>query len=331
MGLLVRSITIIWLFLLHLSYNYGMIGKPLISATKAELELEEELKILNKPPIKTIEGKAGDLFDCVDIYKQPAFDNPLLQNHKIQMKPSFVPKELFPKSEVAARHQISTAMLIDGGCPEGTVPIKRTTKEDLLRAKAFNDLHGSIIHPLNSNDQPQVHTASARTKDGIHFGVQGIINIASPTLTNNDSTSGAFIFLVDDPNKETIGAGWMDPLSLNWWLLLGGNLRCGYWPSALFTVINDGAAAVGWLGGVSSPVNQLSPQMGSGVFPDGNFGHSCYFLNMRVCDSQLNLSNADNAVFYTDKPACYGVMNNGFLPKMGGYAMMFGGPGGKCD
>jgi hypothetical protein len=30
----------------------------------------------------------GD-FDCVDIYKQPAFDHPLLKNHKIQVNHKF--------------------------------------------------------------------------------------------------------------------------------------------------------------------------------------------------------------------------------------------------
>ncbi|KAJ0883806.1 putative neprosin activation peptide [Helianthus annuus] len=29
--------------------------------------------------------KDGDIVDCVDIYKQPAFDHPLLKNHTIQV------------------------------------------------------------------------------------------------------------------------------------------------------------------------------------------------------------------------------------------------------
>jgi hypothetical protein len=29
----------------------------------------------------------GDVFDCIDIHKQPAFDHPLLKNHSIQVKP----------------------------------------------------------------------------------------------------------------------------------------------------------------------------------------------------------------------------------------------------
>ncbi|WJZ82238.1 hypothetical protein VitviT2T_002012 [Vitis vinifera] len=31
--------------------------------------------------VKTIKTKHGDIYDCVDFYKQPAFDHPLLKNH----------------------------------------------------------------------------------------------------------------------------------------------------------------------------------------------------------------------------------------------------------
>ncbi|XP_062086911.1 protein neprosin-like [Humulus lupulus] len=37
-----------------------------------------------KGTIKTIESDDGDVIDCVDIYKQPAFDHPLLKNHTIE-------------------------------------------------------------------------------------------------------------------------------------------------------------------------------------------------------------------------------------------------------
>ncbi|EXB99733.1 hypothetical protein L484_023263 [Morus notabilis] len=50
-----------------------------------DLDLERQLKLLNKPSIKTIQTKEGDIFDCVDINKQPAFDHPLLKNHKVQV------------------------------------------------------------------------------------------------------------------------------------------------------------------------------------------------------------------------------------------------------
>ncbi|XP_022637381.1 uncharacterized protein LOC111241785 [Vigna radiata var. radiata] len=55
---------------------------------KEEMELERQLKLINKPPLKTIHTKYGDTVDCIDINKQPAFDHPLLKNHKLQKKPS---------------------------------------------------------------------------------------------------------------------------------------------------------------------------------------------------------------------------------------------------
>lgn len=32
-----------------------------------------------------MQSEDGDIIDCVDIYKQPAFDHPALKNHKIQV------------------------------------------------------------------------------------------------------------------------------------------------------------------------------------------------------------------------------------------------------
>ncbi|CAH8362312.1 unnamed protein product, partial [Eruca vesicaria subsp. sativa] len=51
---------------------------------KATLDIDMKLKALNKPAVKTIKSEDGDIIDCVDIYKQHAFDHPALRNHKIQ-------------------------------------------------------------------------------------------------------------------------------------------------------------------------------------------------------------------------------------------------------
>ncbi|GLT67863.1 hypothetical protein SLA2020_401410 [Shorea laevis] len=58
------------------------------------LSLDQQLRILNKPHVKSIKSEVGDIFDCVDIYNQPAFHHLLLKNHKIQMKPSYYPEGL---------------------------------------------------------------------------------------------------------------------------------------------------------------------------------------------------------------------------------------------
>ncbi|KAF2552488.1 hypothetical protein F2Q68_00036710 [Brassica cretica] len=51
---------------------------------KASIDIDMKLKALNKPALKTIKSEDGDIIDCVDIYKQHAFDHPALRNHKIQ-------------------------------------------------------------------------------------------------------------------------------------------------------------------------------------------------------------------------------------------------------
>ncbi|CAJ1970949.1 unnamed protein product [Sphenostylis stenocarpa] len=96
-----------------------------------DLELERQLKIINKPPIKVIHTEYGYIVDCIDIKKQPAFDHPLLKNHTLQTKPSFhVPIE--------KTHVRPIFGLEDDECPTGTVPIRRTTKADLIREKALS-------------------------------------------------------------------------------------------------------------------------------------------------------------------------------------------------
>ncbi|KAM1834427.1 hypothetical protein ACFX13_016896 [Malus domestica] len=44
-------------------------------ANQATSEVRKMLKLLNKPGVKTIKSEDGDIVDCVDIYKQPAFDH----------------------------------------------------------------------------------------------------------------------------------------------------------------------------------------------------------------------------------------------------------------
>ncbi|KAH9621115.1 hypothetical protein KSS87_008380 [Heliosperma pusillum] len=108
--------------------------------------LEEQLASLNKPPIKSF-MKNGDIIDCIDIYKQLAFDHPLLKNHKLQMGPSSLPKPAEPVSRKKTR---STVGLRDGIelCPNGTVPFRRIQKDELLKGNALlNQKHHRPVSP----------------------------------------------------------------------------------------------------------------------------------------------------------------------------------------
>ncbi|XP_059277723.1 protein neprosin-like [Lycium ferocissimum] len=79
---IVRQTLLVLYFLL--SYD-GVQGEIKLSKLE-DLELEKQLKLLNKPAVKTIKTKYGDTYDCVDFYKQPAFDHPLLKNHNFHPK-----------------------------------------------------------------------------------------------------------------------------------------------------------------------------------------------------------------------------------------------------
>uniref|UniRef100_A0A0E0CSI1 Neprosin PEP catalytic domain-containing protein n=1 Tax=Oryza meridionalis TaxID=40149 RepID=A0A0E0CSI1_9ORYZ len=65
----------------------------------------------------------GDVYDCVDIYKQPAMNHPLLKNHIIQMEPSSYPLDLDIQSILSSN--ISESNFPDIKCPTGTIPILR--------------------------------------------------------------------------------------------------------------------------------------------------------------------------------------------------------------
>ncbi|XP_015081810.1 uncharacterized protein LOC107025539 [Solanum pennellii] len=123
--------TLLMLYFL-LSYN-RVEGQKKLSKLE-DVELEKQLKILNKPAVKTVKTKYGDTYDCVDFYKQRAFDHPLLKDHNFhpKMKPTLsrIKKD---STFSSTTNRSSTIWSKDGGCPFGTIPVKRITKDDLIR------------------------------------------------------------------------------------------------------------------------------------------------------------------------------------------------------
>ncbi|XP_057452711.1 uncharacterized protein LOC130744553 [Lotus japonicus] len=165
-------------------------------------EFEERLKIINKPPIKSIHTVFGHIVDCIDINKQLAFDNPLLKNHKIQLKPSF--KET--TTELKVNESIFPTLGNDL-CPEGTIPVRRATKEDLIREKLFSNNIGTLTLV-----NPGTHFAGVRLnlRPKVYIGINGTISVYTPTVEEGQMSS-AYIWASNgtDPNYENnIQAGW---------------------------------------------------------------------------------------------------------------------------
>ncbi|PIA49842.1 hypothetical protein AQUCO_01300528v1, partial [Aquilegia coerulea] len=180
--------------------------------TNNDLELEKQLKILNKPAIKSIKDETGTLYDCVDINKQPAFDHPLLKDHKIQMEPTLHPNDLV--NESSPQHKLSSIMLQGIDCPKGTVPIRRIGKEDLIKADKYMMESQSIdIHPkLNEFHSQYVAVFKSTKQLGSYKGARASMNVINTTVAN-DQSSFALIGIWNDVGAfNMIYAGWgVDP------------------------------------------------------------------------------------------------------------------------
>ncbi|XP_014523637.1 uncharacterized protein LOC106779931 [Vigna radiata var. radiata] len=357
------------------------------------MELEKQLKLLNKSPIKTINTEFGDIIDCIDIFKQPAFDHPLLKDHKLQRKPNF--QNRIEKSNVNNSRLTSIFGLGKDKCPTNTVPIMRITKDDLIREKSL--LNDDIL----VKDLPGVHLAevSIPPRYGPYYGISGRNAIYNPEVHTKSQISMSHLWIQNGPIEFTnkISTGWhvipklyddystrlyaswttdnfkktgcynircagfvqtsqniylgaplgqpsiyggptydfsqsisQDPVTKNWWLHVKRQF-IGYFPAKLFTNMSS-ASEVGWGGRTRTTPRTLSPQMGSGHFPDGDCSHSGYFRKVTIEGVKRIPYGPETfqASSFTDNPKCFGVKYFGFLGPKFGNLIQFGGPGGKC-
>ena len=116
----------------------------------------------------------------------------------------------------------------------------------------------------------------------------------------------------------------------NWWLTRDGN-RIGYYPAVIFNNLAE-PETVGWGGIGVSPSNGISPPVGSGIFPDGNYKHTSQFRSVQYRNSSgvLDVPQANTIDTIIDSPNCYLIHFLGYIDVLGGYTLEFGGPGGKC-
>ncbi|KAF8400399.1 hypothetical protein HHK36_013697 [Tetracentron sinense] len=202
------KVLILLVFAIFLSWSsHGVEGEPSISEEDAELE--RELKIINKPAIKVIKTDYGDIYDCVDINKQPAFDHPLLKNHKIQMRPTSIPKGLFDKasssSSVEEPPNVKPSQIgLKNRCPPGSVPIRRTRKEDLIRVKK----NPSQYQPL-TDSAPGHHYVNNYVNTVPYHGGGAWIGVYNPAVSNGQFSNA--VMSIDNgygDNRNSIQVGW---------------------------------------------------------------------------------------------------------------------------
>ncbi|CAK9317383.1 unnamed protein product [Citrullus colocynthis] len=178
---------------------------------KFSMQIQKKLKLLNKPANKTIYSTDRDIIDCVDIYKQPAFDHPSLKNYTIQMKPHFV-MDYWKMSTTQNESNLFQVWQKSGSCPEGTIPIRRVREQDLLRTNSLNHF-GKKFPYANSKLGPEISrsTAILFTTGFNYIGASGDINIWNPKLDLPSDFTASKIWLKNGPSQkfESVEAGWM--------------------------------------------------------------------------------------------------------------------------
>ncbi|XP_024004628.1 uncharacterized protein LOC112081907 isoform X2 [Eutrema salsugineum] len=173
-------------------------------------ELERKLKAINKPAIKSFKG---EIFDCIDIHKQLAFDHHLLKNHSVQVKPTTVPEWIIGSN---ISEKIGPLQLLQKGisCPHGTVIVKRTTMQDLLHAQRLKSIGLNIprhVHTERNNiDLTGHHFATADYGYSTVYGVKGNLNLWDLQVSQ-DQVSLASMAIAGGPIEQlaSISVGWM--------------------------------------------------------------------------------------------------------------------------
>ncbi|KAK9698614.1 hypothetical protein RND81_08G117600 [Saponaria officinalis] len=160
--------------------------------------------------MKTIKTKYGDTYDCVDFYEQPAFKHSQLKNHKFypEMRPKFLPNFTIARNDV---ERSVFYILENGGCPRGTVPIRRISKEDRSQEATFSKTH---IHNNLANGQitpPGTHFAISQTKSSPgappnYYGVGAQFSVWNPQVKENQY-SAAQLTIQNGP--DSLQVGWM--------------------------------------------------------------------------------------------------------------------------
>ncbi|KAG5153769.1 hypothetical protein JHK82_011738 [Glycine max] len=320
--------------------------------------IRTHLDKINKPAVKTIKAFSfallsspdGDLIDCVLSHQQPAFDHPQLKGQR-PLDPPERPKGHTNGETVVESFQLWT----DSGeaCPEGTVPIRRTTEQDFLRASSVRRF-GRKPRNVRRDSTGIGHEHAVVSVNGDqYFGAKASINVWTPSVTDPYEFSlsqiwviaGSFGF-VQTNNRIAIGAAisprsiyngrqfdiglmvWKDPKHGHWWLEFGSGLLVGYWPAYLFSHLRNHASMVQFGGEIVNSRSRgyhTGTQMGSGHFAGEGFRKAAYFRNLQVVDWDNNLLPLSNIHQLADHSNCYDIRvgsNN-----VWGTYFYYGGPG----
>ncbi|XP_003602581.3 uncharacterized protein [Medicago truncatula] len=161
-----------------------------------------DLQRINKPAVKTIHSPDGDIIDCVLTHKQPAFDHPLLKGQK----PLDPPERLRWHNQIDNLSDIFQLWSLSGeSCPEGTIPIRRTTEQDILRAGSLNRFERKFTDASNGHEH-----SVGYLEGGVYKGAKANLNVWAPHVESQEFSLAQIWVLSGTFEKDlnSIEAGW---------------------------------------------------------------------------------------------------------------------------
>ncbi|CAM8897690.1 unnamed protein product [Rhodiola kirilowii] len=195
-----------------------------LSVTRQNLEVRRHLKRLNKPAVKSIQSPDGDIIDCIPISQQPAFDHPFLKDHKIQVKPSYHPEGLFTERQVSESSERPKSNIqlwhMNGRCSEGTIPVRRTKEDDVLRASSVKRYgkkkQRAFPQPRYAKPEPDLinqngHQHAIAYVQGQFYGAKATMNVWEPKIQQPNEFSLSQIWILGglfNEDLNSIEAGW---------------------------------------------------------------------------------------------------------------------------
>ncbi|CAN0890359.1 hypothetical protein LINGRAHAP2_LOCUS16390 [Linum grandiflorum] len=173
------------------------------------------LNKITKPAVKSIQSPDGDVIDCVLSRLQPAFDHPKLRGHKPLDPPVERPNEGNETSESTEITAESFQLWSHSGesCPEGTVPIRRTTEKDVLRANELARFGKKkpVRHSRRDSTGSSHEHAVVFVNGEQYYGAKANINVWGPRVTDPSEFSLSQIWVISGSfgnDLNTIEAGW---------------------------------------------------------------------------------------------------------------------------
>ncbi|GAA0138484.1 hypothetical protein LIER_00223 [Lithospermum erythrorhizon] len=172
--------------------------------------IRAHLRKINKPGMKTIKSPDGDIIDCVLSHQQLAFDHPELKGQK-PLDPPERPRGYNSSNET---NEVFQPWSMSGeSCPEGTVPVRRVTEEDILEFHNISTFGRKTIESSITNDSPSNghEYAIEYVSENAFYGGKANINVWAPRVELQTEFSLSQIWIVagtDGVDLNTIEAGW---------------------------------------------------------------------------------------------------------------------------